>query len=47
MPNYPENETWNEKRTMCKYCGVNLNHDSPYCSEECKEHDSPWNWNGD
>ncbi len=42
-----ENETWNEERFVCRYCGANLNHDIPYCSEECREQDSPWNWSGD
>ena len=47
MENSFENEDWNEGRFICKYCGVNLNHEASYCSEECRKNDSPWNWSGD
>lgn len=47
MENSFENENWKEERSVCRYCGQNLSQDMPYCSEECRKHDSPWNWAGD
>lgn len=40
-------EFWEEKESVCKYCGEKLQNNLKYCSELCRKSDSVWNWDDD
>ncbi|MBA4452988.1 MAG: hypothetical protein H2B00_05380 [Nitrosopumilaceae archaeon] len=42
-----DEEFWHEKNVYCKYCGSKLTQNQKYCSEECQQKDSVWDWTDD